>query len=249
MRVDSELEREYELEFEAAAPGDRLEEEFEALDGAEEVEEEHEASEPLSYADRLAGLAQREFETESDVDREIDDVLGEMERDYFFGGLLKKLKKKAGGVVQRLAKKGLQLGLAQLKSLPAFQAVSGLTQLARGDLRGALKGVAKAGLLSAVPGAQVALPALQKLGLGFEAADENHEGWQRFAELAREAYEELADRVTEEVDDPAVASQIANEAFQTAYRRVYRRPGVGARANGSREITVRAGETIVIRGG
>ena len=56
------------------------------------------------YAERFYELSEREYESELEVDEEVNGLLNEMERDFFFGGLKKRLKKAGKG----LLKKGLK---------------------------------------------------------------------------------------------------------------------------------------------
>jgi hypothetical protein len=100
------------------------------------------------YARRFYELAQREFESERELESAIGQVIDDMEREYFFGGLMKKVS--AAG--RKLLKKGVQLA----KHHPAFQAVKAITQLPRGNLKGMLGNLAKAAIGaagSAFPGA------------------------------------------------------------------------------------------------
>ena len=231
----SDVEREFELEMEEEPTEDReLEREF------EEIEEES----ADDYAERFHELSQRQFEAESEVDDAVNGLLNEMERDFFFKGLRKKLKKAGKG----LLKKGLKLA----KGLPAFQAVKGITQLARGDLKGLLGSLAKAGLgaaISAVPGGAAILPALK--ALGFEAAEDdpeaNKEAWRNFVGVSREAFDSLAQNLHEQADDPLEASRLATRAFQEALEKGRARVG-GLRTvdKATRIVRVRKGETVKV---
>lgn len=247
----SELEKEFELEMEETEEKEReepvdekeLEEEFEkqAEFEREEPEEEFEEVEEKfpGYAERFYELSQREFESEAEVDNEVNSLLNEMERDFFFKGLWKKVKKAGKG----LLKKGLKLA----EGLPSFQAIKGITSLARGDLKGLLGSLAKTGLGAVVPGGGVALKAL-----GFESSEDpeaNREAWENYVDLSRRAFENLARNLEMNADDPLVASRIANEAFQTALREVSTAaPSAVSQGKRYRVIRVRPGERIVIKG-
>jgi hypothetical protein len=225
---------------------DREDDDREADDDREDDDREYE-DDPRSYAERFHALSRREFESEAEAEDSIRDILGEMERNYFFGSLLKRAKKAVGG----LAKKGLRFALDRVKQLPVFQAVKGMTQLLRGNLGDTLMRIAKAGLLSAIPGAGVALPALQALGFGGGGGGGDKEAWRQFSELAREAYEQAAERVDEDVDDPLTASSVAHEALKRAMGRVYRRPHGGVRTRSHRRrrrvVYVLPGESLIVR--
>jgi hypothetical protein len=271
----SDLEREFELDMEAEPPDEAyeadLDEEFEADLGDEEYGEEEEGSEDLDqelelvdeelgpdedpremeFAERFYEFGQRQFESEFEVDRALSGVLDDMEREYFLGGLVKRLKKSK--LVRGLVNKGLRF--AQQR----FPALKAITQLARGNLKGALLPLAKSALGAAVPGGPVALGALQSLG--FETAEDdprNRIGWQNYTRMAREAYETLADNVTTRVDEPRVASQLAASAFQQALGQAQARgqaePGLArARARATRgrviRVRLRPGQKLVVTRG
>lgn len=247
----SELEREVELEMEEPEEKEReepveekeLEEEFGKLAEfeREEPEEEFEEVEEKfpGYAERFYELSQREFESEAEVDSAVNTLLNEMERDFFFKGLWKKVKKAGKG----LLKKGLKLA----EGLPAFQAIKGITSLARGDLKGLLGSLAKTGLGTVIPGGGVAMKAL-----GFEASEDpeaNREAWENYVDFSRRAFENLARNLEVNADDPLVASRIANEAFRTALREVQAKaPSTVSQKKRRRVILVRPGEHVVIKG-
>ena len=264
----SDLEREFELDLEAE-PADEgefesgLDEEaFEAeLDeeyGEEEVGDEadrefefeqDEDPRELEFTERFYELGQRQFEFEFEVDRALTGVLNDMEREYFLGGLVKKLGRSR--LVRGLVRKGLSF--AQQR----FPALKAVTQLARGNLKGMLLPLAKTALGAAVPGGPVALGVLK--GLGFETAEDaanNRAGWQNYTRMAREAYEQMADSVTMNVDQPRAASAIATNAFQQAVAAAQARAqaglgGEGARKAGRRVIWIRLkpGQRLVVTRG
>jgi hypothetical protein len=257
----SEMEREFELEM-----GDDYEttEDSEAVEDQELDEELGEESESLSefdeelesveeesggFADRLNELSQREYESESEVDQELNAVLNEMEQDFFFGGLKKKLKSAGKGLLQ----KGLKFAAGQI---PALQAFKGLTQLSRGNLKGFLGSLAKTAITSAIPGAAVALPALKALGFNpLGDSEANRNAWSNYVEVSREAYDHLAANLHENADNPLEASRLATNAFQTALKRVQSRvpsarPAgtMAIRAGGKRRVIYLApGQVVVVK--
>ena len=218
MSDDSGAERESDTgesdegkEFEGAIV---LEEsDFETLDLEGTVEQEP----TEGYAQRFHELSAREFEDESDLDREIGGLLNEMERQYFFGGFKKMLKKGLKYGAKSLLRKALKYG----KGFPAFK---GITQLARGNLKGALGTLAKQGLskvLQMHPATAAGLTALK--GLGFDPlgkAEANREAWNNYSAVVREAYDHLAENLSESSDQPLEASRQAANAFQTALQKV-----------------------------
>ena len=251
----SELEREFELQMDDNQElGDEQEFAYEGMDDftGEVAEDEFEESydETNRYASRFYELSQREFESESDLDNEINGLVNEMERDYFFGGIWKKLKKAGKGLV----KKGLKFATSQIPAFKVFQAIS---QLTRGNLKGLLASIAKAGLTSAIPGLGAAGPVLSSLG--FEASEDQESGreaWNNFVEVSREAFDDLAQNLNENADEPLEASRLATNAFQTAIKRVQSRipnqrsssASYGGRSlRGRRVVYLNPGESLVVR--
>jgi hypothetical protein len=250
----SDLETEFELEME----GD---EESASYEGSDELEslpsEEAEADEELEdldregseYADRLFELSQREFESESELDSEVQQVLNEIEQDFFFKNIRNKWKKFKKGALGKLVSKGLSLAKSQI---PAFQALKGVTSLARGDLKGLLGSLVKTGISSAIPGGGVALDALKNLGFKeTEAAEDNREAWGNVVSVAQEAYEHLANNMTDRADDPLEATRLAADAFRAGLRKNGRARGRtyggGFGLHGKRRrIRIRRGEVLVI---
>jgi len=246
----SSLEREFELELEdssdfefeedSEAPPDY---EYETLDDTELEQGDdaggwREAGYGGDYADRFLELSAREFESAAEVDQGMNEVLDDMEREYFFGAIGRGLKKLSKNKLLRsLAQKGLKAGVG--KFLPGLQ---GALQLARGNLKGALLNFGKQALGSVVPGGGAALDAVKALGFGAgeqEMAD--REAWDNYVTFAREAYEHLADNVTLTADQPAEASRLANDAIQHAIRQAKARASGGRRGGGG------GGRTRVVR--
>jgi hypothetical protein len=265
----SDLEREFELDMESEPTeeeafetglDEELEEEYGEEEGPEELElmaeefEQDQDPREMEFAERFYELGQRQFESEFEVDRALSGVLDDMEREYFFGRLVKGVKRLGKSkLVRGLVSKGLRF--AQQR----FPALKAVTQLARGNLKGALLPLAKTALGTVVPGGPAALSVLQ--GLGFETAEDaaqNRFGWQNYTRMAREAYEHLADNMTMRVDEPREASQLAASAFQGALRQAQARaqagPGLmsaGARSGPGRVIRVRLrpGQKLVVTRG
>jgi hypothetical protein len=211
---DKDLEREFEKEAkeEGLPEESRLPEEAEFERGYDEEmkgEELPEEKELDPFAERFYELSGRTFKTETELDNAVNEILNEMEREYFFKGLLGKTKK-AGKLL-------LKKGLRTFKGVPAFQAAKGITQLARGNLKGTLGTLAKAGL-KGVRAEAVILPVLGSLG--FEAGEQNREAWQSFADVCRKSFDYLATNLNENADDPIEASRLASEAFSAALKKV-----------------------------
>jgi hypothetical protein len=224
-RFETESDSELDREFEQLAELDK------------EKGSEGESDRPSYYAERFYELSDREFESESELNTEIDRLLDEMEREYFFGKL-----KKFG---KRFAKKAF----AMAKNLPAFQAVRAASQLARGNLKGMLGSLAKSALpmaLSAFPGGAAALPILKAMGFEAGDPDSTRNGWRNFVETSQEAYEYLASNITEKAVDPVVASQQASLALKYGLGKVQSRRKGSALGTGKRtyRIRVKKGQRI-----
>jgi len=210
----SDIEREFEKEMkeeelpkESRLPEEtEFEREYDKEMKGEELPEEIELD---PFAEKFYELSNRTFKTEAEIDNAVNGILNEIERDYFFKDLLKKTKK-AGKL---LLKKGLRM----FEGVPAFQAAKGITQLARGNLKGTLGTLAKAGL-KGVRAEAVVLPVLGSLG--FEAGEQNREAWQSFTNVCKESFDYLATNLNENADDPIEASRLASEAFSAALKKV-----------------------------
>ncbi len=263
----SDLEREFEFEFqdEPAAysresSADDLDQEFETIlsdDSDSEFEYSEDTSSPDAdqYAQRLYELSQREFESESEVDEALNEVLHDMEADMFWGSIKKGFKSLASKAnLKKLAGKAWKFAKTKV---PALQAIDAASQLARGNLSGMLKSAMRAGLGAAVPGAAPFLPSVLNK-IGFEATEDpadNREAWGTMTEVAREAYDYLASNITEKAaDNPAEAAQLAAAAFQAGLRKAGsgrngRRSSRRSRvhAGGARVIELSPGEEVIIR--
>jgi hypothetical protein len=267
----SELEQEFELEMDDLEAGDDFE--FEGGEDSEhddyEAETEYEddaqgeyewlGASGSGYAERFFELSQREFESESEIDDAVNEILDDMEREYFFGGLLKKAK----GVAQSLAKKGVALAKKAGINLPSIDALKSMLGPISGLLKGNLGSLIKPALkaaLSAHPAGMAALPALK--ALGFESSEdmgENREAWNNYASVAQEAFEHLAANLNENADHPLEASRLATNAFQAGLRNVQNKGGFAAKSSNGRStgrdhrkkkaryIYLEPGEVVVIK--
>jgi hypothetical protein len=180
------------------------------------------------------------------VDAALHEVLNEMGRDYFFKRAFRRLKKGVPGL-RKLINNGMILAKKAGINIPAFDALKNMSGLAQSLLQGNLAGVAKHALSAAVkahPGAAAAMPALRALGFEIDEPGAERRGWHNFAEVAREAYENLADNLNETAHQPAQAMQLAQKALQHGLRSVPMRAarqvrGAGAGvARGKRKVRV-----------
>ncbi|MBI5215383.1 MAG: hypothetical protein HY960_06480 [Ignavibacteriae bacterium] len=257
---DGELEEHLELELEGIDEREFEDQEDSELEEENDFELEAESEENESdlinrYAERLYELSTRSYENEYEVDQEVDRILNEMERDFFFKGLGRRLKRAGKGLLKKGWRMMKSKGLSFIKGNPLFQAAKGVTSLARGNLKGFLGTLAKTGLkgvLSAIPGGSVALPVLK--GLGFEHAGDaqnQKEAWRNYVHLTREAYNNLAQELNEEADNYEVAPKIALAAFNKAVKNMASPVrGIETGIKGEkkmRRISLRKGQKIVIR--
>lgn len=132
-------DEEFELE-------DLEENEWETDDADSEYEyEEYEAeawehSPEQEYENRLYGVLHSGMNNEFEMDQEVDRILHEMEQDFFFGKLKRMGRKFLNSAGGQLAKK-----LA--RNSPWGVALGALSKVARGDIKGAIKGVVNNDLL------------------------------------------------------------------------------------------------------
>jgi hypothetical protein len=263
----SELEREFELQmedapvegFELELDGDfELDHDDEYPDETEVTFEQAEESETApegdyddvqrsrEFVERLREISGRQFESSAEVDEAMNEVLDDIEREYFFGPIgrgLKNLRKSK--LLTSLAKKGLKLGVNKF-----FPGLQGALQLARGNVKRALLDFGKQAIGSVVPGGGVMLDAAAKsIGLGGSGDPaQERETWENYVGLARESYEHLADNLTPTADQPAEAIRLANNALQHAIAKAQARTisGGGGRAGRGRVVRLRVapGERI-----
>jgi hypothetical protein len=249
----SELEQDYKLEMEGDE--DNLSEnELDALyEGLEDNDLQSEIDDDISseYGMRFYELSNRSFESDGDRDLAINGLLNEMERDFFFKKMFKKLKK---GGIKGVFKKALKVADFVSKIPGVGKMIPGLstiTQLARGNLKGALGSLAASGLNMLAPGSgAIAAPILA--GIGLKEIDDpdtvNQEWWNRFAEVAQRSMENLADNITEDVDKVMEASQASSSAFRNAVSQVNRKEYTNGKKShrNSKHITLHRGERVVI---
>lgn len=259
----SDLELELELQMDSPE-SESAAEDFQGLAG--EADEEFELGEDAElefeggavgdqeYVERFMEIAAREFESESEIDQAMNEVLGNIETEYLFGSLKKwgkrLMKNKALG---SLVKRGLSIASGQLPALKAAMA------LASGNLKGTLLNLGKQALTTAIPGSGAALGALNSLGFKVgEGPQENREAWENYTQMSREAYETLAETATPNAHQAVEASRLAANAFQQAFRGAQSRatnfagrraaPMRGTSAGPVKRYHVAPGERIVISG-
>lgn len=254
---DSEFETD-DFEFEGVEDSEFGDEEFESeYENESDDEFEMFETDKADYAERFFELSQREFESETEIDEAVNEILDDMQREYFsFGGLIKKAKG-----IGNIVKKGVALAKKAGINLPSLDALKSMlgpaADLLKGNLGSLIKPALKAAL-SAHPAGMAALPALK--ALGFESSEdmgENREAWDNYVDVARESFEHLVNNATPNVNQPIEASRLATNAFQAGLKKFgnkHRRPispngrqTRNHRSKNVRRILIAPGETIVIR--
>lgn len=117
--LNDELDTQGEYEFEGEEPDSEMENYLQEYNSPDQ-----------EYEDRLYSALSGEYESSFEMEQEIDRVLHEMEKDYFFGGIKKFLKKKVGSL-------GKLSGIA--KQFIPGGTLAALTKFAGGNLRNLLK--------------------------------------------------------------------------------------------------------------
>lgn len=269
----SELEREFELEMDDDLELEMDDLEFESFETDEDPEYENYEDESegefewletndSDYAERFFELSQREFESESEIDKAVNEILDDMENEFFsFGGLWKKAKNAA----KSLAKKGVALAKKAGINIPSIDALKSMLGPALNFLKGDLGNLIGPAIKAAIGANPAGAAALQ--ALGFESVEdmgENREAWNNYVSVAKEAFENLAETINENADDPLEASRLATNAFQKALKnskglrrtrdhrrrrnfRTYRRDSETSGNENVRRIYLAPGEAILIK--
>jgi len=252
----SDLEREFELEFGDISVTDRLgeledaDEEFEGFDDQETVDdEEFQLDEELEfeaygassdkYVDRFMELASQSYESELELDESVERLLGEMEREYFWGAL------------KKVARRGLRAGVGKLisqakhlaKSHPLYRSLQGLTSLHRRGLRGLLGQLASAAA-SATPYGGAINAAMKAPNFQPGAPQQEREAWENFVNVSKDAYQNLAANISE-TESIGGAQDQAARALSDAISK-HRGNVSGSRGDGRRIIRLRPGEKVTI---
>lgn len=233
--LDEEIDED-EIDEEAAPEDPGLEA---VEDAFESVEEDGEAG--SDYVERFMELSSQSFESEMELDDSVNRILGEMEREYFWGSL------------KKLARKGLRGGLGKLAGVakrvaanhPMFKALQGLTSLARGNLKSSLLQLAK-GALAGTPVGGALMSALGTMDFKPGAESQEREAWENFVGVAREAYESLAENLDETTPSWNPAHRQATKALAGALRGVGAGNARGRTRKGRRLIRLRPGQRVTI---
>lgn len=218
-----ELEDAIDADNEFDYDNDGSETEFEYDDEDAEGEFEVYDNTPASYAERLYELGQREFEHDYELEAELDQVIDDMHREFFLGGLI---KKGVGSFVKMAKNNALVKGLVDkgLKAAASFIPGGGLVldglKTATGLLGDGLKTRARALSSKAIrglkdEGATFGKDLAARLGIrpGNSNA-QNMDALKRLINGLQRSFEFAADHLHEEVDDPIEAERLAGRAFE-----------------------------------
>ena len=211
----SDIEKEFEIEMEE--PEERFFEEdpdrlFEML---------HEEDEPEygNYAQRFYELSIKGFANESEIEGPLSNILGEMERDFFFKSLKKKMKKSF-----KFAKKMLKNKL--VRSL----ITTGMNAVAPGS------GTAANATASA-------------MGFELNGEpEENREAWNNFVYFAQEAYDYIGDKIDSGAERLLEDDQQINNAIKYGLNKVLARTSSSdSEDENVKVVYLKKGERLLIK--
>jgi hypothetical protein len=214
--ADDELEDDYEnvlneMDNEEGEMNDEWEDELdnETDDELEEAETDYASwsrdgryDRDHEFENRLFNALASNTDNELQTELELDNVLHEMERDYFFGGV--------GNWLQKKARKYGQY------ALPGYAALKGVTALGRQNIRNLLKNKLLQTAASFVPGAGPIIS--QAMGVAsnvMNTADAAKEKIQDIVQVGKDAYTDLASAVPEAQNEMEV-KRASNIAWKTA---------------------------------
>ncbi|MDX2248685.1 MAG: hypothetical protein SF052_18005 [Bacteroidia bacterium] len=240
----SQLEREFELEMENHnhTPSDEeMEAELESMLDGDESEYEYEEDSPESeyeyeedpeneyeygenyssgsYGERLYELSQREFESEYEFESELDQIVDDMHREFFFGKLFKKLKNSK--FAKGLIKKGLKFARPFASFIPggslALDGLNAATDLLGENVKSRAKSLGRRALKAIRKEAKALTKDVQAMGVKPENTEEaNQAAAQNVTDTIQTAMEFAADNIHYEIDDPVEAERLASRAFEVA---------------------------------
>lgn len=249
----SEFEQEFELADEMDSSGQSYESDDQEYEWEEDTEmesdDEYEAEQddeleswapPVprgSYGSRLYEAMYSGADNEFEMDREVDQILREMEQDYFFGAAKNWLKKKGLGLAKKFAQK-LPIG---------GDLLSTLSSVARGDIRDALKRFMKSDLLktglAAIPGGAAIAQGLDLANQLSNSEMPARRNVEKAVAIGKRAYQYLAQEL------PAARTVAeANALGKAAVRRSVRDYSNAGQQNnpGMRRIPLRPGAVVTV---
>lgn len=225
--TDHEMEAMEEYEQEYSDEDDEYEYEYNEDDGDNEYESEYEYEDfPMSYGERFFEIAQREFESEFEMDDALSQIMDDMEREYFFkkiGGLIKKGARFVNNnpMLKGLIDKGLNAAAGFIPGgATALGAIKTLGKPLLKGIQNNWQGALKTGVSALAPGAAgVANRFARRLGINANLPDEqNQEAFERLAQGIQRSYEFAAQNFGDHAGDPLVASRLANQAFEVGVK-------------------------------
>lgn len=230
---ESNDDSEYEFEFEAEQDDSEMENYLQEY-----------GSDDREYEDRLYAALSGEYENSFEMEQEVDRVLYEMQKDYFFKGLTNFVKKKSG-IFKKLS------GIAK-QFIPGGTLAS-LAKFAGGDLRNLLKSdLLKKGLTmaanAALPGVGGAVAgALLNKETANVSGDAARAQAQQAVNVAKDAYQNMA-KMLPNLRPGNVSGQInrfSRQALAAARGKHAGRFGGGRKAK--QVIQIRPGATVVVK--
>lgn len=208
-----------------------IDDEFENI-GEDEITPDNETN--PAFTDRLYAVLNGNHESELEFEQDINEVLHEMEKDYFWGGLKKKFRK--------FKKSGLFATLKKIADkTPLGSTIKQYTALARGDIKGMLKGLAGQALTAMVPGGAVAK---QLLNLEVPVSHSNPlKNAQVINTVAKRTYTNLINQMAP-INSPNQLNQMRSMG-KNAFNRAWGQ--IGSKSNHTRQIVLKRGERIIIK--
>jgi hypothetical protein len=237
---DFETENEFDSEgdFESNDENNYLSE-FEN-DNEYEVENEFENTPEGQFEARLYELFTNNYESDFEFENDFNEVMHEMERDYFWGGL------------RKLAKKGLSMGL---KALPIDdkwkKMIGGLAQGKLPDLRSLIKTLGPK-LAQFIPGiGPIASTALGAM-MNSETSTQNQakQAAQSTVALAKQTYTNFANGLVNNVAPSNNVNQVKNQiqnVAQNAIKNAHNSVRLGSKKSHYRRVS-RKIQDVMIRG-
>jgi hypothetical protein len=231
---DAETDDEFETDDEIEANEEfESDDEFETDDNGEfEISTDLEVN--PKYTSKLQAVLGGNHESELEFDQELNTVLHEMEKDYFWGGLKKKFNKfKKSGIFSTLKKIA--------NKTPLGDAIKQYTALARGDIKGMLKGLAGQALTTMVPGGAAAKQLLN-LELPVSSSDPRKNA-QVINKVAKNAFSNLVQQLVP-INSPSQLTRIKHMG-KSSFNRAWQQ--VNSRSIATRRITLRRGDKLIIK--
>ena len=188
---NSEIESEYEDDYEIESEDEYMEDEFEFEGGDEYDDSEFEYyDEQPSFEDRLYEVYSGTYESELEFENDLNRVLHEMEQDFFF--------KKIGRFVKKVAKNPVIKGLAKkaLNAIPGKYGdlIRNGLKNPREFLKSAIKTLGPQLANAVIPGSGIALNALMG---EMETEDAQRAAARSTVAFANEVYENYANELNE----------------------------------------------------